>query len=167
MAAAHVNENVRYEPDDRPPNLVTVGAGFQAAMLIVAPVVLTVVIVARIATNPNLTLPGELSPRCWSAGSPRLSRPSESGGDETFLALLPAFVVVTLVGAIPPPVAAAYITVFIGMLFVQGMKIIIQDGVSDFLRVRVQGRMEPRISRAACTGWRGDPFEHVRGRKRP
>ena len=49
MAAEHVNDNVRYEPDDRPPGLVTVGSGFQAAMLIVAPVVLTVVIVARIA----------------------------------------------------------------------------------------------------------------------
>ena len=53
MAAAHVNENVRYEPDDRPPNLVTVGSGFQAAMLIVAPVVITVVIVARIADQPE------------------------------------------------------------------------------------------------------------------
>ena len=53
MAAAHVNENVRYEPDDRPPNLVAVGAGFQATMLIVAPVVLTVVIVARIANQPE------------------------------------------------------------------------------------------------------------------
>ena len=31
--------------------------------------------------------------------------------------------------AIPAPVAAAYITVLIGMLFVQGMKIVIQDGV--------------------------------------
>ena len=49
MAAAYVNENVRYEPDESPPRLVAVGAGFQAAMVIVAPVVLTVVIVARIA----------------------------------------------------------------------------------------------------------------------
>lgn len=49
MASEHVNDNVRYEPDDRPPGLVTIGSGFQAAMLIVAPVVLTVVIVARIA----------------------------------------------------------------------------------------------------------------------
>ena len=31
--------------------------------------------------------------------------------------------------AIPAPVAAAYITVLIGMLFVQGMKIVIQDSV--------------------------------------
>ena len=49
MTTSHVNQNVRYEPDESPPRLVTVGAGFQAAMLIVAPVVLTVVIVARIA----------------------------------------------------------------------------------------------------------------------
>ena len=49
MAAAHVNENIRYEPDENPPPLVTVGAGFQAAALIVAPIVLTVVIVGRIA----------------------------------------------------------------------------------------------------------------------
>ncbi len=49
MAAAHVNENIRYEPNENPPPLVTIGAGAQAAALIVAPVVLTVVIVARIA----------------------------------------------------------------------------------------------------------------------
>ena len=49
MAAAYVNENVRYEPDESPPRAVAIGAGVQAAMVIVAPVVLTVVIVARIA----------------------------------------------------------------------------------------------------------------------
>ena len=53
MATAHINENVRYEPDERPPTMVTVGSGFQAAMLIVAPVVLTVVVVARIADQPE------------------------------------------------------------------------------------------------------------------
>ena len=49
MAAAVVNEHVRYEPDENPPPLIALGAGAQAAMLIVAPVVLTVVIVVRIA----------------------------------------------------------------------------------------------------------------------
>ena len=49
MAAAIVNEHVRYEPDENPPPLIALGAGAQAAMLIVAPVVLTVVIVVRIA----------------------------------------------------------------------------------------------------------------------
>ena len=53
MAAARVDSNVRYEPDERPPFLVVIGAGFQAAMIIVAPVVLTVVIVARIAAQPD------------------------------------------------------------------------------------------------------------------
>ena len=50
---SHTNENVRYEPDDIPPHAITFGAGFQAAMLIVGPVVLTVVIVARIAGQPD------------------------------------------------------------------------------------------------------------------
>ena len=49
MAAVNVNENVRYEPDENPPRLVTIGSGVQAAILILAPVVLTVVIVSRIA----------------------------------------------------------------------------------------------------------------------
>ena len=49
MATVYVNENVRYEPDESPPRLVAIGAGLQAAMVIVAPVVLTVVIVVRIA----------------------------------------------------------------------------------------------------------------------
>ena len=53
MAEPHVNESVRYEPNDIPPHPVTIGAGFQAAMLIVAPVVLTVVIVSRIADQPD------------------------------------------------------------------------------------------------------------------
>ena len=49
MTAAQPHENVRYEPEDQPPAAVAVGAGVQAAMVIVAPVVLTVVIVLRIA----------------------------------------------------------------------------------------------------------------------
>ena len=43
------------------------------------------------------------------------------------VAFLPKFTALLI--AIPAPVAAAYITVLIGMLFVQGMKIVIQDGV--------------------------------------
>ena len=43
------------------------------------------------------------------------------------IAFFPKFTALLI--AIPTPVAAAYITVFIGVLFVQGMKIVIQDGV--------------------------------------
>ena len=53
MAVSHENESVRFEPDESPPHLLAVGAGLQAAMIIVAPVVLTVVIVARIADQPD------------------------------------------------------------------------------------------------------------------
>ncbi len=53
MAVSHENESVRFEPDENPPHLLAVGAGLQAAMIIVAPVVLTVVIVARIADQPD------------------------------------------------------------------------------------------------------------------
>ena len=52
-SVASVNENVRYEPDEKPPLPVALGAGVQAAAIIVAPVVLTVVIVARIADQPD------------------------------------------------------------------------------------------------------------------
>ncbi len=52
MASAYVNENVRYEPDENPPRVVTIGSGLQAATVIVAPIVLTVVIVSRIADQP-------------------------------------------------------------------------------------------------------------------
>ena len=37
MAAVNVNDNVRYEPDENPPPLVTIGSGIQAAILILAP----------------------------------------------------------------------------------------------------------------------------------
>ena len=47
------NRNVRYEPEENPPPIVTAGAGLQAATIIVAPIVLTVVIVARVAEQPE------------------------------------------------------------------------------------------------------------------
>ena len=46
--------------------------------------------------------------------------------------------VIALLIAIPGPVAAAYITVLLGLLFVQGMKIVIQDGV-DHRKAAVAG----------------------------
>lgn len=53
MAAARENESVRYEPNETPPTPIAIGSGFQAAMLIVAPIVLTVVIVFRIAEQSD------------------------------------------------------------------------------------------------------------------
>ncbi len=53
MTGVRADESVRYEPHENPPPLIAAGAGLQAAMIIVAPVVLTVVIVARIAEQPE------------------------------------------------------------------------------------------------------------------
>ena len=53
MATAHENRYVRYEPNEVPPRLLAVGAGLQAATIILAPIVLSVVIVARIAEQPE------------------------------------------------------------------------------------------------------------------
>ena len=52
MATEHVNENIRYEPDEQPPAPLAIGAGFQAALIMLAPVVLGVVIVLQIAGQP-------------------------------------------------------------------------------------------------------------------
>ena len=49
MADQHSNRDIRYEPNENPPLPLAIGAGFQAAGIIVAPVALTVVIVARAA----------------------------------------------------------------------------------------------------------------------
>ena len=51
MATPYINENIRYEPDENPPTAVAWGSGFQAVTVILAPVVLIVVIVARIAAQ--------------------------------------------------------------------------------------------------------------------
>ena len=53
MANTTVNDNVRYEPNENPPLLMAAGAAFQATVLMVTPVVLTVVIVMRIADQPQ------------------------------------------------------------------------------------------------------------------
>ncbi len=49
MSAEYENASIRFEPDESPSYPVAIGAGVQAAMVIVAPVVLTVVVVMQIA----------------------------------------------------------------------------------------------------------------------
>ena len=47
MAAAEVNQNVLYEPEESPPGPITVGLGVQAAVVTVAPIIIGVLIVMR------------------------------------------------------------------------------------------------------------------------
>ena len=53
---AQTNEHIRYEPDERPPHSVAAGVGFQAAVVVVAGVVLGAVIIGRAANQPQLYL---------------------------------------------------------------------------------------------------------------
>ena len=48
-----INEDIRYEPDEVPPHPVAIGAGFQAAVVIIAPVVISAVLIARGANQPD------------------------------------------------------------------------------------------------------------------
>ncbi len=47
------NENIRYEPDGRSPHLISAGLGFQITAITLAPVAVTVVIIARAADQPE------------------------------------------------------------------------------------------------------------------
>ena len=50
---AQSNENIRYEPDDRSPHPVSAGLGFQITAITLAPVAVTVAIIARAADQPE------------------------------------------------------------------------------------------------------------------
>ena len=56
MASTPINDNVRYEPHENPPFLLTIGAGAQASLSIIGGVVLGVLIVFSIAGQPRPTL---------------------------------------------------------------------------------------------------------------
>ncbi len=50
---AKTNQDIRYEPDERPPHSVAFGAGFQAAVVIITPVVISAVLIGRAANQPD------------------------------------------------------------------------------------------------------------------
>ena len=52
-ARANINEDIRYEADERCPPVVSIGVGFQGVLLILAPVVVNVAIVFRTANQPE------------------------------------------------------------------------------------------------------------------
>lgn len=56
MAESRINNQIRYEPDENPPILMTAGVGLQAALSIIGGVVLGVLIVFRIAGQEESSL---------------------------------------------------------------------------------------------------------------
>ena len=56
MAETPLNENVRYEPDEHPPIFLAIGTGAQAALVTVGSVILSVVIIFRVAGQSETAL---------------------------------------------------------------------------------------------------------------
>ena len=52
MAVAHTNDHIRFEPDERPPLPLALGAGLQSAVFILAPVTVNAIVAGRIAEQP-------------------------------------------------------------------------------------------------------------------
>ena len=46
-----INENIRYEPEERPPHLLSAGLGFQATLTLLPPIVVIVAIIVRSASQ--------------------------------------------------------------------------------------------------------------------
>ena len=57
MAATHLSNNIRYEPDENPPLSVAIGTGIQSALVNLGGIVLGAVIVFRIAGQPESYIP--------------------------------------------------------------------------------------------------------------
>ena len=53
LAASQVNENIRYEPEERCPLLVTIGAGFQFILLTITTMAVVAVVVVRTSGQPE------------------------------------------------------------------------------------------------------------------
>ena len=53
MDISSINDNVRFEPNENPPRSLLIGTGFQGALVMIGSIVLTVVIVFRIAGQPD------------------------------------------------------------------------------------------------------------------
>ena len=53
MASSQVNENVRYEPEERPPVLVTIGVGFQFILLTITTMAVVTVVIVRTSEQPE------------------------------------------------------------------------------------------------------------------
>ena len=109
--AAEARRDVRYEPDERPPHLVSCGLGLQYAMLAVPGIVLTPTILIQAA-----------------------------GGSAAYLTCVMAFIpkLMAAIIAIPGPVVAAYFVLLVARLFTFGIEILQQDGL-DYRKSLVVG----------------------------
>ena len=95
---ANMNENIRFEPDERPPHLLSAGLGLQATIILIAPIVVAVAIILRSANQPDSYLAWAVFAAVVISGAITILQAARLGrfgsGHILFMGTSPTFLVV-------------------------------------------------------------------------
>ncbi len=93
-----LNENIRYEPEESPPHLLSVGLGLQATAILLAPIVVAVAIIMRAADQPESYLTWAVFSAVVIAGAITMLQSARIGrfgsGYILFMGTSPTFLVI-------------------------------------------------------------------------
>ncbi len=112
-----LNENIRYEPDESPPHLLSAGLGLQATAILLAPIVVTVAIIMRAAEQPESYLAWAVFTAVVIAGAITMLQSARLGrfgsGYILFMGTSPTFLVICVLAldAGGPPMMATLVVV--------------------------------------------------------
>ena len=112
-----LNENIRYEPEENPPHLLSAGLGLQATAILLAPIVVTVAIIMRAAEQPESYLAWAVFTAVVIAGAITMLQSARLGrfgsGYILFMGTSPTFLVICVLAldAGGPPMMATLVVV--------------------------------------------------------
>ena len=112
-----LNENIRYEPEESPPHLLSAGLGLQATAILLAPIVVTVAIIMRAAEQPESYLAWAVFTAVVIAGAITMLQSARLGrfgsGYILFMGTSPTFLVICVLAldAGGPPMMATLVVV--------------------------------------------------------
>jgi NCS2 family nucleobase:cation symporter-2/xanthine permease XanP len=93
-----LNENIRYEPEESPPHLLSIGLGLQATAILLAPIVVAVAIIMRAADQPESYLAWAVFSAVVIAGAITMLQSARIGrfgsGYILFMGTSPTFLVI-------------------------------------------------------------------------
>ena len=110
-----LNENIRYEPEENPPHLLSAGLGLQATAILLAPIVVTVAIIMRAAEQPESYLAWAVFSALVIAGAITMLQSARLGrfgsGYILFMGTSPTFLVICVLAldAGGPPMMATLV----------------------------------------------------------
>ena len=110
-----LNENIRYEPEESPPHLLSAGLGLQATAILLAPIVVTVAIIMRAAEQPESYLAWAVFSALVIAGAITMLQSARLGrfgsGYILFMGTSPTFLVICVLAldAGGPPMMATLV----------------------------------------------------------